>query len=133
MNIIVKNISGDLLDLFGNGSLILEIDEVKTIFDTEDSTTYGFGWMVFRTHTQHFMDMIGTDIVILSIDGEIVDENEFNGIITTYNVKIFGKQNIAYDNLNGEYMYFSMIENILKIYHPLSSKWYKVQLEEIEV
>lgn len=130
MIIEIKNITDEELDLFNDGSVLISVDDKIVVFDNSDTTTYDTGYRIIRIETQNISSMIESSIIEVFVEYNIVSKNKFESMVSNFNVKTFFKTNIAFDNIYGENMFFSLDSNKLKIYNPISGKTYSVQLTE---
>lgn len=132
MIIKIENKTTEDIDVDSNSFLVLEASTNKVYFDEDDSTTYELGYYIVKYGYTNLAKLIDSDsIAIYSGDDELTPKETFLLFRDTYNKRIFNNTRIKFDENNCGNMYFSLTGNDLRIFNPISKKWYSAQLTEI--
>ena len=112
------------------GGIFIIPPNVKTIvFDSENELTYDIGYMIFK----YFEELLTSECFDFYINEELKSFHEFNLIRKGYFYDIFSNSNIMFESNNTppNNFYYSLSENKMKVFNPISGKWYSVQLMEV--
>lgn len=133
MKFTAENISSDTVDLFNDESTIVDPGGVIIVYDSEDATTVLNGYKTIRLATDHIVSLMDEKKITIS-----EDENETSLTSAEFKTKsivaankLFRRTTVPYDNVHGETMFYSLVENKLYVLNRMTNKWYSTQLTEV--
>lgn len=127
----IKNNTDELVELYNY--ITLPANETTIVFNNEDESTFESGFVLVKYAYNDIKELIENGCLTVFKNDIELTCNEFYAEICNYNNNIFRKTNINYDSSKitpPNNMYYSLIDNTLNIYNPLSEKWYVINLNE---
>lgn len=132
MKIKIENKTTEDIDVDDNGFLILAANTNAVYFDEDDTSTYDTGYYIVKYGYINLAELIDSgSVAIYNGDDVLTPKETFLLFRDAYNKRIFNNTRIKFDEENCGNMYFSLTGNDLRIFNPISKKWYSAQLAEV--